>query len=72
MRKVTVEVRKDGTLATSFDCFQGSECLKEAEKIKAGLAALGVEVDPDTFHAKEELTGNTVHIFDKEKVGGGS
>ena len=44
-KKITVVVSKDGKLAMSFDGFQGKSCYDEAEKIRARLSALGIDVN---------------------------
>lgn len=52
-KKVTAIVGKDGKMAMSFEGFTGNSCYGEAEKIRARLKALGIDVSCENIIPKE-------------------
>jgi hypothetical protein len=55
MPKIIVTVRKDGTTKIDFEGYEGPSCLGADDKLRALLAAQGVQVEQTSFVAKPEL-----------------
>jgi len=55
MREIKLTVNPDGTTNTDFSGFLGKTCLAEAEKLRAALQALGIQVEETNFMPKPEL-----------------
>jgi hypothetical protein len=55
MPKIRVTVNPDGSTSIDFEGYEGPSCLDAGEKLKALLAAQGVQVQQTNFVAKPEL-----------------
>jgi hypothetical protein len=55
MPKIIVTVNPDGTTKIDFEGYEGPSCLDADDKLRALLAAQGVQVEQTSFVAKPEL-----------------
>jgi hypothetical protein len=53
MQGIRVEVDNDGRTKMLYEGFKGDLCFKEAERLLAGLKALGVDVDVEKVKRTE-------------------
>ncbi len=56
MPKIIVTVNPDGTTKIDFEGYEGPSCMDADDKLRALLAAQGVQVEQTSFVAKPELT----------------
>jgi hypothetical protein len=53
-KKVTVDIFRDGRMTMEFDCYPGSECFVDAEKLKQAMAAQGLDVEEVSVTKKRD------------------